>query len=95
MAIFGINEISMVKQALSLQGAFGAWFSHALRQASTYDETVMSATEALMGATNITGVEARDDIGSDIHTLHIARQRRKGRHFVVFRTERRQEHRNS
>jgi len=86
MAIFGIKEISMVKQVLSLQGALGARFSQALRLASTYDETVMSATEALMGVTNIRGVKARDDIGSDILTLHIARHRRKERHFVIFRT---------
>jgi hypothetical protein len=33
----------------------------------------MSAIEALMGVTNITGVEVRDDIGPDILTLHIAR----------------------
>ncbi len=46
----------------------------------------MSAIEALMGVTNITGVEARDDIGSDIHNLHIARHGRRRRHFVVFRT---------
>jgi hypothetical protein len=73
MAIFGIKEISMMKHALSLQGAFGAWFSHALRLASTYDETVMSAIEALMGLTNTRGIKARDDIGPDIHNLHIAR----------------------
>jgi toxin ParE1/3/4 len=46
----------------------------------------MSAIEALMGVTNITGVKARDDIGSDILTLHIARHGRQGRHFFVFRT---------
>jgi hypothetical protein len=73
MAIFGIKEISMVKQVLSLQGTFGAWFSHALRQASTYGEAVMSAIEALMSVTNIRGVKARDDIGPDILTLHTAR----------------------
>jgi plasmid stabilization system protein ParE len=86
IAIFGIKEISMVKQVLSLQGAFVAWFSHALRQASTYDETVMSAIEALMGGTNITCVKARDDIGPDIHNLYIARHSGRECHFVVFRT---------
>lgn len=31
------------------------------------------------------GANVREDIGPGIHTLHVARQGRKGRHFVVFR----------
>jgi toxin ParE1/3/4 len=41
--------------------------------------------EALAGGPNVIGAKARDDIGKGILTLHVARQGRKGRHFVVFR----------
>ena len=57
-----------------------------VQQAASYDETIVSAIEALMSGPNITGVRARHDIGPGIHTLHVARYRRKGRHFIVFRT---------
>ena len=32
----------------------------------------------------ILGAKLRDDIAEGIHTLHVARQGKKGRHFVVF-----------
>ena len=34
---------------------------------------------------DVIGARLREDIGPDIHTLHVARHGRKGRHFVVFR----------
>lgn len=54
------------------------------RQAETYTETIMLAIEALHEGPEPPGAKARDDMGPGIRTLHVARQGRKGRHFVVF-----------
>ena len=54
------------------------------RQAETYAETLTLAIEALHNGPNQLGVKARDEIGPGIRTLHVARQGRSGRHFVVF-----------
>ena len=58
-------------------------FGH--HQTALYAETVTLAIEALYGGPEVVGAEARDDIAKGIRTLHVARQGRKGRHFVVFR----------
>jgi toxin ParE1/3/4 len=55
------------------------------RQAETYAETLTLAIEALHDGPEQLGAKARDDIGPGIRTLHVARQGRNGRHFVVFR----------
>jgi len=34
------------------------------------------------------GVKRRDEIGKDVCTLHIARDKRRGRHFILFRVRR-------
>lgn len=54
-------------------------------QASTYAETMALAIEALERGPDILGARVRDDIQPGIRTLHVARQGRAGRHFVVFR----------
>ena len=54
-------------------------------QAETYAETLTLAIEALHDGPEQLGAKARDDIGPGIRTLHVARQGRSGRHFVVFR----------
>jgi len=54
-------------------------------QASSYAETIVLAIEALAGGPDILGARAREDIQPGIRTLHVARQGRAGRHFVVFR----------
>jgi toxin ParE1/3/4 len=54
-------------------------------QASTYAETMARAIEALEDGPDVLGARARDDIQPGIRTLHVARQGRAGRHFVVFR----------
>lgn len=48
-------------------------------------ETVTLAIEALRGGPEVVGTKARDEIARGIRTLHVTRQGRKGRHFVVFR----------
>ena len=55
------------------------------RQARTYVETLSLAIEALHDGPEQLGAKVRDDIGPGIRTLHVARQGRIGRHFVVFR----------
>lgn len=54
------------------------------RQAETDAEMLTLAIEALHNGPEQLGAKARDDIGSGIRSLHVARQGRSGRHFVVF-----------
>jgi toxin ParE1/3/4 len=54
------------------------------RQAESYAQTLTLAIEVLHDGPNVPGAKARDDIGSGIRTLHVARDGGKGRHFVVF-----------
>jgi toxin ParE1/3/4 len=55
------------------------------RQAKAYSRTLSSALHNLALGPSIPGARLREDIGPGIHTLHVARKGRKGRHFVVFR----------
>lgn len=55
------------------------------RQAELYAETLMQAMETLNGGPEILGAKVRDEIEQGIRTLHVNRQGRKGRHFVVFK----------
>ncbi len=54
------------------------------KQAEHYAETISLAIEALHDGPDILGSKMRDEIGMGIRTLHVARQGRKGRHFVAF-----------
>lgn len=56
------------------------------RQAEVYAQTLSLAIEALLDGPDVPGAHVREDIGPDMRTLHVARQGRKGRHFVVFRS---------
>ena len=55
------------------------------RQAQVYARTLSLAIEALIEGPEVAGVRARDEIALGIRTLHVERQGRKGRHFVVLR----------
>lgn len=55
------------------------------QQARTYAETLSLALTSLMDGPDIIGVTPRDDIVRGIRTLHVARNGRRGRHFIVFR----------
>lgn len=57
-----------------------------LTQARAYAETVSAALEDLCVGPGILGVKARSEIGPNLYTLHVARNGRKGRHFVLFQT---------
>jgi toxin ParE1/3/4 len=54
-------------------------------QARVYADTLSSALQALNAGTSVLGVKERPEIGSNIWTLHVARNGRKGRHFIMFR----------
>jgi len=55
------------------------------KQARAYAITLGATIGALLRGPTIAGARARDDIASGLFTIHVARGRRKGRHFVVFR----------
>lgn len=54
-------------------------------QATVYAETLRLALEALLDGPDIPGVRIRTELGAEIRVFHVARQGRKGRHFIVFR----------
>ncbi|MGD9586733.1 MAG: type II toxin-antitoxin system RelE/ParE family toxin [Brachymonas sp.] len=54
-------------------------------QARIYAETLSTALKDLCAGPSIIGVKERPEIGSNIWTLHVARNGRKGRHFIMFR----------
>ena len=54
------------------------------KQAEHYAETISLAIEASHDGSDILGAKMRDEPGTGIRTLHVARQGRKGRHFVAF-----------
>ena len=54
-------------------------------QALVYAETLSLAIETLMDGPSTPGAKQRDDILKGVYSLHVARQGRKGRHFVMFR----------
>lgn len=54
-------------------------------QARVYQATIRLAFAALRTGPDAMGVRQRDDIAPGIFTLHVARNGRKGRHFIVFR----------
>jgi toxin ParE1/3/4 len=57
-------------------------------QARIYAETISAALKDLAAGPTIVGARERDDILRGIFTLHVARNGRKGRHFVMFRVRR-------
>jgi toxin ParE1/3/4 len=56
-------------------------------QARIYAETIFLALKTLEDGPDCVGVKSRPDIGVGLFTLHVARNRRRGRHIVLFRVE--------
>ena len=55
------------------------------RQVEAYRATLLEALAALTAGPDVPGSTARDDILAGLRTLHVARQGRRGRHFVMYR----------
>ncbi len=55
------------------------------RQAQAYARTLSLAIQALGEGPGIAGTRQRDDLAPGVSVLHVARQGRHGRHFVIFR----------
>jgi toxin ParE1/3/4 len=64
-----------------------AWTSEQFgdRQAAVYAETLSAAIAALSAGPTTVGSRERREIGKGLFTLHVARDSRKGRHFVLLR----------
>lgn len=58
-------------------------------QALAYAETIALALEALAQGPSLIDAKRRDEIQKGLCSLHVARQGRKGRHFIMFRIPRR------
>ncbi|NLT71240.1 MAG: type II toxin-antitoxin system RelE/ParE family toxin [Verrucomicrobiaceae bacterium] len=56
-----------------------------VRQARIYEATLMHALRALRTGPDTLGAKQRDDLPEGVLLLHVARQGRKGRHYIVFR----------
>lgn len=55
------------------------------KQALAYADTITAALEALSDGPTTVGVKERPEIAKGLFTFHVARERRRGRHFVLFR----------
>ena len=56
-----------------------------VRQATTYKVTLKKALTALHAGAGVLGSAARDEILPGLRSLHVARNGRRGRHFVMYR----------
>ena len=55
------------------------------RQSRVYRDTLVQAIRELAEGPNVVGSTARDEIMAGVRTLHVARQGRRGSHFVMYR----------
>jgi toxin ParE1/3/4 len=60
-------------------------------QTPIYAEILSDAIHSLRSGPEATGAKARVEIGKDIYTIHVARHKRRGRHFILFRARREME----
>jgi toxin ParE1/3/4 len=54
-------------------------------QAARYQATLIDAIRTLRMGPNVLGARDRSEIGERLHSLHVARGRRSGRHVILFR----------
>lgn len=55
-------------------------------QTRRYMKTLALALESLTAGPDVQGTKVRDDLGPGVRSLHAARNGRRARHIVVFRT---------
>ena len=56
------------------------------RQTTAYEKTITLALSALRAGPELRGSVTRSDIGEGLRSLHVARQGRRGRHLIIYRT---------
>lgn len=56
-------------------------------QARIYRDTLLAVLAALGNGPAVPGSRPRDEILPGLRTLHVARSGRRGRHFILYRTE--------
>lgn len=56
------------------------------RQARVYRDTLEAAVRALRNGPDVPDSRQRDDIYPGLYSLHVARNRRRGRHLLLYRT---------
>jgi toxin ParE1/3/4 len=59
------------------------------QQASYYAQVIDDALAELSNGPSLPGVRARDDLARGLFLLHVASNKRKGRHFIAFRVKNR------
>jgi len=81
-------SVRLARQAEQDFGEILQWTAANLgpQQAQIYAETLAQALDPLGDGPEVPGARQREEIARGIRTLHVARQGRKGRHSVVFRT---------
>jgi toxin ParE1/3/4 len=57
------------------------------RQAESYRATILAAIKTMEQGPEQLGSRSREDIGEGVRTLHVARSGRRGRHFILYRTD--------
>jgi toxin ParE1/3/4 len=55
------------------------------RQFEIYQSTLLEMLTLLENGPDVPGSAARDEIMNGLRTLHVARQGRRGRHFIMYR----------
>ena len=55
------------------------------RQLEIYQTTLLEALSLLENGPDVPASAARDEIQQGLRTLHVARQGRRGRHFIMYR----------
>ena len=55
------------------------------RQAGVYRDTLLDALAALAGGPDVPGSRSREDLLPGLRSLHVARRRRRERHFILYR----------
>jgi toxin ParE1/3/4 len=62
------------------------------RQSRVYRDTLVQAIRELAKGPDVAGSKRRDDIMPGLHTLHVARHGRRGRHLLLYRIVERAHH---
>jgi toxin ParE1/3/4 len=59
--------------------------THGSRQVDVYRDTLLEALAVLAAGRDLRGSSPRDEIRPGLRILHVAREGRRGRHFILYR----------